>query len=1161
MAIHALGPFRLDTQDELLFYGAEPVPLGRRAIGLLRALVEQPRAVVSKEALIQVAWPNQAVEESNLTVQIAALRRVLERAPGGDRWIETMPRRGYRFIGPVGIEMQESMEAPPQVEHAPGLAPTAPQADTERRQITAVSCELMRIARQADGMALEDWREAVDAFRRCVSETIARHNGLIVRHLGNTVLVLFGYPAAHEHDAERAVRAGLELCAAAGTLRPVIEAPMRCRLGVATGMVIVGEVGRGRNPEIVGDIPDMAVRLQASAQPDTVTIDRATRQLVGNLFDCRDLGPIEADSEAEPVGHWQVLSERTAESRLEAMRGSALSPMIGRDEEIDLLLRRWARAKAGDGQVVLISGEPGIGKSRIAESLLVRLEHKPQVQLRYFCSPHHAHSPLYPFIAQLERAAGFKPGSSAQAKLDGLEALLKPIVRNEPRDLALIADLLSVPTDGRYPVLTVSPQQKREMTFRALLDRLVGAAARSPVVIVFEDVHWIDPTSLDLLDRTIVRVADLPVLLVVTFRSEFKPTWVGQAHVTMLSLSRLGRRDSVGILNGVSRGKGLPEAVVEQVLVQTDGVPLFIEELTKTVLESELLRETADRYELTGPVPLLSIPSTLRASLLARLDRLVSGKRVAQIGATIGRRFSHELIAAVSALPEKDLKTALTELTDAELIFQHGTPPHANYQFKHALVQDAAYASPVRDRREQLHAAIARVLEDQFPDVVAAEPHTLAHHLTEAGQWQAAVGYWLRAGKQALGRPAYVEAANHFAKGIELTSLLPASPERDRTEAALQIHAGRANRIIRGPGAAEAKEAFSRAHHLLGDCGSVSDQMIALDGLWASHIVRGELLAARTVADRCMALAARHREVEATTWANRLTGATLWEIGAFADARRHLQSAIDVHVGSEGIISSSPTGSDSYVLTLTYLARTLWLLGYPEQAVATNNQALARARDLKQPMSIAAALWTETMLRLWESDPERAGTGADQLLAHCLEFDIGHYLPFARFAQGNYLAHFGDPRLAIEMMQASVEKSNLWSVSPAYPRSLALAHSRLDQHSVALELLDEALQRIEKTQIRHAESEIRQLRAEVLFAVHCEEEAAMEMECARAVARTQASRWWELLAATSLARRWCDHDNRAEARRLLASVYDWFTEGFALPALRNAKTVLDKELA
>jgi len=980
------------------------------------------------------------------------------------------------------------------------------------------------------------------------------------KHVGNTLLVYFGYPVAHENDAELAVRAGLELCAAVATLKVNTETPLHCRVGIATGLVIIGDlVGESEDRDVIGETPGIAAQLHMSAQPNTVVIDDATRRLIGKLFDCRDVGIIAAET-GNSVLAWRVLGIGTVDSRFEALRAATLTPLVGREEELDLLLRRWTQAKAGEGRVVHITGEPGIGKSRLTQALVDCLVGDSHTRLQWHCSPYHTDSALHPIISHLLRAAGIEHADKGEERLAKLEALLERSHSSLSETVPLLAPLLSIPLGDRYTPLDLSPQRRKERTLAAVIDQIADLAIQQPVLVVFEDAHWIDPTSLELLSLTIDRVARLPVLLIITARPEFSPPWPTHRHVSVMTLGRLGQREGAALAQRVVKGKALPTEVLNAIIDHADGVPLFIEELTKTVLESELLRETTDRYELTGPLPARAIPSTLRGSLLARLDRLGSGRKVAQIGATIGRGFSHALIAAVSALPAQDLTEALAEIVDAELVFRRGTPPHASYQFKHALVQDAAYSSLVRERRQQLHAAIARVLEDQFPDVVVAEPHTLAHHLTEAGQWQAAVRYWLRAGKQALGRPAYVEAANHFAKGIDITALLPASAERDRIEAALQIHAAQVNRIIKGPGAAEAKDAFARAHNLLSNCDSLPDQMIALDGLWAAHIVRGELTDARIVADRGMASAARYGGVEAMTWANRLTGATLWETGAFPDARRHLESAVALHTAGDRIISSSPAGSDSYVLTLTYLARTCWLLGYPEQALAANHQALARARDLKQPMSIAAALWTNTMLRLWESHPEGAKRGADQLLAHCLDFGIGHYLPFARFAQGSYLARFGDPRLAIEVIHASADQSNLWSTSPTYPRSLALAHTRLGQHRAALDLLDEALQRIEKTQKRQPESEIRRIRAEVLFAVHCDEQATIEMELALAVARKQAARWLELLAATSLAHRWCDCGNRPQAYTLLAPVYEWFTEGFDLPALIDAKALLDRTL-
>ena len=639
--VYALGPFSLDRANDLLLRGTEPSVLGRRAIALLWTLVERPGAVVSKDALIEAAWPNQEVEESNLTVQIAALRRVLAEAPGGERWIQTMPRRGYRFVGPVEVQEANGAMAPrPQVDVAPEAAPTR-QGQAERRQVTAMSCELVGVAATGGDKDLEDLRETVGVFQRCASATVGRRDGFIARHLGSSVLVLFGYPAAHEDDAEQAVRAGLELCAAVRTLRPSAAVPLRCRVGIATGMVIVGDLvatGERRDHEIVGDAPDRAARLQISARPDTVEIEPATRQLVGSLFDCRDLGAIETSCETEPMRRWQVQGESVVESRFEALRGSALSPMVGRDEEIDLLLRRWARAKAGDGQVVLISGEAGLGKSRIIAGLAERLHAEAHLRLRYFCSPHRQDSALFPFIDQLGRASGFTRDDPPAIKLEKLEALL---ARAEPpnEDVVLLADLLSLPGSERHPLPDLSPQRRKERTLEALVRQLEGLARRQPVMVVFEDAHWIDPTSRELLDLTVERVRTLPVLLLVTYRPEFQPPWTGQPQVTMLMLNRLDRRDQNILVEQIAGSKSLPEEVVDQIVERSDGIPLFVEELTKSVLESGPLCDEAHPYVLDRASPSLAIPTSLNAALVARLDRLPSVRHVAQVGAAIGREF------------------------------------------------------------------------------------------------------------------------------------------------------------------------------------------------------------------------------------------------------------------------------------------------------------------------------------------------------------------------------------------------------------------------------------------------------------------------------------------------------------------------------------------
>jgi class 3 adenylate cyclase len=665
-------------------------------------------------------------------------------------------------------------------EPSPAVAvrPASSSGNSERRQLAILACNLV------DSMALsarldpEDMRDLITAFHKAIADVVSRFDGFVAQYLGDGVLVYFGYPAAREHDSEQAVRAGLAILDAVGSLKAAFDATVRARVGIATGLVVVGEklgTGDAGQRVAIGETPDLAARLQAAAAPGDLVIAASTHRVVGRMFDCRALAAIEVQGLPQPVEAWQVRGAAAGVSRFEARRAGALSPFVGRQEEIDLLLRRWDQAKRGEGRVVLLSGEPGIGKSRIAESLLTGLEGEPHARLRYFCSPHHTHSPLYPFITQLERAAGFEPGSDASAKLDRLETLLKSTARNLPRDLALIADLLSVPTDGRYPALAVSPQQKREMTFTAILDQLAAMAARHPVLIVVEDGHWIDPTSQDLLDRLVTRTANLPMLLVATARPEFQPAWAGQPCVTMLPLSRLGHRDSAAIIAGVTGDKALPDAVVEELLSRANGVPLFIEELARALLESGLLHETADSYVLSGPLPPLAVPTTLRDSLVARLDRLGEAKNVALIGAVIGREFSHELIAAVAALAPGDLDAALERLTASGLVSRRGTIPEASYSFKHVLVQDAAYATLLNSRRQQVHASVANVLIQRFPALAEAVPEVVARHFTEAGLAPEAIDYWRRAGRLAFSRWAIGEAIISFEHALHVLEQLPKS--------------------------------------------------------------------------------------------------------------------------------------------------------------------------------------------------------------------------------------------------------------------------------------------------------------------------------------------------------------------------------------------------
>ena len=640
---------------------------------------------------------------------------------------------------------------------------------------------------------------------------------MIARYMGDGVLAYFGYPQAHEDDAEQAVRAGLALVDAVANLRTDVDAALQVRIGIATGTVVVGEllIGEGAAQEqaVVGETPNLAARLQTLAEPGTVLICPSTRRLTGGHFDYRDLGPLALKGWAEPIPVWQVLGTSGVESRFEAMHKTKLPPLFGREEEIELLLRRWRHATQEEGRVVVLTGEPGIGKSHIALALDERLQSEPHITLRYFCSAHHTNSALFPFIGQLERAAGFERSDSPTEKLSKLDVLVAQSTA-DPEHVAVLANLFALPASDRYRLQELSPQKRKEKTFAALLAQLDGLAARQPVFMIFEDIHWIDPTSLELLAAIVEHVPQLRVLLLVTARPEFTPPWPSYPHMTTIPLTRLGRRDGAALVERVTGGKTLPKEVMDEILARTDGVPLFIEELTKTVLESELLQERDGHYVLERPLPSLAIPTTLHASLMARLDRLAPVREVAQIGAVAGREFHYELLNAVAGLPRERLEEALGQLVRSELIFRRGEIPHAVYTFKHALVRDAAYAGLLKSRRVHLHAAIANALEQQFPEIVQTQPETLAHHLTEAGLIEKAIGYWLQAGKNAALRSANLEAIAHLQRGIEVTGRLPAGEGKDRSELDLQLVLGPCLIATQGPAASKAVATFARAREL-----------------------------------------------------------------------------------------------------------------------------------------------------------------------------------------------------------------------------------------------------------------------------------------------------------------------------------------------------------
>ena len=666
-------------------------------------------------------------------------------------------------------------------------APTAsstpsalPEDRAERRQVTVMFSDLVGSTALSARMDPEDLREVISAYQKCVAQTVQRFGGFVAKYMGDGVLVYFGYPQAHEDDPERAVHAGLEVVAGVSALK--LRAPLQTRVGIATGLVVVGDlIGSGEAQErgIVGETPNLAARLQGIAEPNSVVIAESTRSLVGNLFEVEDLGPKELKGLSGPTRAWLALRPSSVEGRFDAFHASGLTDLIGREEELDLLLRRWSKAKIGEGQVVLLSGEAGIGKSRLTAALLERLTSEPHTRLRYFCSPQHTDSPLYPIIGQMERAAGLAHNDASQSKLDKLDAVLAQS-STSTQDAALFADMLSLPNDGRHPALDLAPQQRRQKTLEALTAQMETLSRFNPVLMIFEDVHWVDPTSLEALGRAVDRIRALRVLLIVTYRPEFEPPWIGRPHVAALSVNRLGEREIAVMIDRVIGNKSLPASIRHDIIERTDGIPLFVEEITKSVVEA-VGEGGAERAIAAIPSSSVAVPASLHASLMARLDRLGSAKDVAQIGAVIGREFSHALVAAVARKSEAELQSALERLIAAGLLFRQGVPPHATYLFKHALVQDAAYGTLLRSRRQELHRQIVSALQQDFPELVLSQPETLAHHSAESGMLVEAIEYYVLAAKRATAGMNNKEATAHLKRGMTLVEQLPASEPRRTT--------------------------------------------------------------------------------------------------------------------------------------------------------------------------------------------------------------------------------------------------------------------------------------------------------------------------------------------------------------------------------------------
>ena len=1056
----------------------------------------------------------------------------------------------------------------PSLEATIGTKPKTQEAP-ERRQVTVMFSDLVGSTALSARMDPEDLREVISVYQTCVAVAVRRFDGFIAKYMGDGVLVYFGYPEAHEDDPERAVRAGLELVAAVSNLKT--HAALQTRVGIATGLVVVGDLigsGSAQEQAVVGKTPNLAARLQGLAAPNMVVIAESTRKLLGNLFEIEDLGGKDLKGISGAERAWAVLRPSSVESRFEALHAGGLTKLVGRQEELDLLLRRWSKALDGEGQVVLLCGEAGIGKSRLTAALFERLATEPHKRLRYFCSPQHTDSALYPIIRQMERAAGFAHGDSVQTKLDKLNAVLAQSY-TPPEDRALFAELLSLPNDGRYPKFDLAPQQRRQRTFEALTTQIVALAEQSPVLMIFEDVHWIDPTSLEALGRGIDRIKAVGVLLIITYRPVFQPPWIGRPYVTALTLNRLGEREIAAMIDGVTGNKPLPESIRQDIIERTDGIPLFVEEMTKAVLEAESEAE-AQRTVATIPSPAPAVPASLHASLMARLDRLGPAKEMAQIGAVIGREFSHDLLAAVAHKPEAELASALDRLIEAGLMFRQGVTPHASYLFKHALVQDAAYGTMLREARRALHSRIVETLETNFAEIAESQPEVLARHCAEAALIEKAAGLWGKAGQQSLARSALVEAVEQLTRALNLMATLPTTAELRRQQIKLQVALISPLMNVKGYGAPETKAAVERARLLIEQAEALGEPpedplllFSVLGGFWITNwgAFNGDVL--RELAGQFLALAERQVATTPLMVGHQRMALSLLSTGDIAEGRAHLDQAMALYDPADGLPQATRFGQDTGVIALSWRSLAMWMLGFPEAALTDAEHALKDAREIGHATALMNALFITSLSHIHCGNYTTANALADQLVALADEKGALFWKMGGTVNHGVALALVGKAADAVRVITSSLTAGRSMGqtlLRPFFLSSLARAHAELGQSNDAWRCIGEAMTLIATTTETWYEAEVNRVAGEIALKSPEPNAAKAEAYLVRAleVARTQQAKSWELRAAMSMARLSRAQGKRQQACDLLAPVYGWFTEGFDTMDLKEAKALLDE---
>jgi class 3 adenylate cyclase/predicted ATPase len=1089
-------------------------------------------------------------------------------------WTGALTTREPKWLDEVRLPPKSDLqESTVLVASTPERTQPAPLISAERRQLTVMFCDLVGSTTLSGKLDPEDWREVVRAYQETAASVIHQYEGHIAQYLGDGLLVYLGYPQAHEDDAQRAVFAGLGIASAMEALNHQLQTKygveLAVRIGIHTGPVVVGQMGGdGRHEQLaLGETPNVAARLEALALPNTIVISQATLRLVSDTFVLETLGRQTLKGAGEPIEVWRVMGLRVYEQSTESAPRHDAVHLIGREAEITLLRQRWEHSKTVRGQVVLISGEAGIGKSSLVNAMRSQAEQEGFPRVTFRCSPYHRNSALYPVAVHIRQLLGLDREADSQVKLTALERRLKPYEHDIKNMVQLFAMLLSIPVpEDRYPGLNISPKQQREQTLEALSAWLLAEAQRQPVLVLWEDIHWADPTTLELLGLLVDRAPSASILALLTFRPDFVALFPMRSHITTVMLNRLEAAQAQAIMARLTSGKHLPPEVIAHIASRADGVPLYVEELTKALLESDLLQEQDDHYRLTRPLSDMAIPMTLQDSLMARLDRAPAVREVAQLGAVIGREFSYEMLHALSVIEEKHLQQGLAKLVDSELIHQRGQLRLAKYVFKHALVQDAAYQSMLRRTRQHYHQRCAQVMESNFTDLVKTEPELVAYHYTEAGCAAESVAYWLQAGQRAAQRLAHHEAIAHLTKGLEVLATQASTPAGAQQEFLLNVTLGVSIAAVKGYAASELSKIYTRAQELSQQVAETPQHFQAVRGLVLYYLVRGQTQPALELAQQLVEQGERQTEVGLKMLSRYHLGMALFQRGVVAEAAQHYEQAKSMYVIEQHRGLANVYGIDLGVTTRGFYSLPMWILGYPDRALALGQEALTFAQDLGHPFSLVFAQCWLAWLHQYRQEADAAHEHATIGINLATGQGLPLYRAWGAIAQGWALTQQGQATEGIVLMQKGIETANATGADVYRPYFLSLLAEALNhtgEWESGLRLLDEAVEAVDRTGERFYEAELYRLKGDLTLKADKAASTAQAQSQAEAffinaisIAQSQQAKSFELRAAMSLARLWQSQRKKSKAHKLLSGVYHWFTEGFGTKDLQAAKELM-----